>query len=74
MQIILNLIFIELTKFEFVNVSVKVQTIGIKCQDNEDFKLPKDFAIGAATAAYQIEGAWNISGKPLEIFSIKYIP
>ncbi|XP_051172506.1 myrosinase 1-like [Leptopilina boulardi] len=42
---------------------LSLQTIGIKCQDNEDFKLPKDFAIGAATAAYQIEGAWNISGK-----------
>lgn len=25
--------------------------------------LPDNFFVGAATAAYQIEGAWNVSGK-----------
>lgn len=28
-----------------------------------DRKFPDDFLFGAATAAYQIEGAWNVSGK-----------
>src|SRR5438445_7634534 len=27
------------------------------------FQFPKDFLWGAATAAYQIEGAWNADGK-----------
>lgn len=26
-------------------------------------KLPSDFAWGVATAAYQIEGAWNVDGR-----------
>lgn len=27
------------------------------------YQLPAGFKIGTATAAYQIEGAWNVSGK-----------
>ena len=27
------------------------------------FQFPKDFVWGAATASYQIEGAWNKDGK-----------
>ena len=30
--------------------------------------LPENFAWGTATAAYQVEGAWNISGKGLSIW------
>jgi hypothetical protein len=25
--------------------------------------IPKNFMIGTATSAYQVEGAWNVSGK-----------
>ena len=30
--------------------------------------LPKDFSWGTATAAFQVEGAWNISGRGLSIW------
>ncbi|XP_058799429.1 myrosinase 1-like isoform X2 [Phymastichus coffea] len=29
----------------------------------ENLDFPEDFIIGAATAAFQVEGAWNLSGK-----------
>ena len=31
--------------------------------DVPDFKFPDEFLFGAATASYQIEGAWNVDGK-----------
>ena len=31
--------------------------------DDEPLTIPKDFILGAATASYQIEGAWNEDGK-----------
>ena len=30
------------------------------------FKFPSNFAWGASTSSYQIEGAWNVSGKGLD--------
>ncbi|OKP68286.1 hypothetical protein A3842_27035 [Paenibacillus sp. P3E] len=31
-------------------------------------QFPKDFLWGAATAAYQVEGAWNEGGRGLSIW------
>lgn len=35
----------------------------INAYDQTEKKFPKYFGFGAATAAYQIEGAWNVDGK-----------
>ncbi|XP_051172499.1 myrosinase 1-like isoform X1 [Leptopilina boulardi] len=48
-------------------VFMLVITFSLNIYGNEntetDWEFPKDFIIGAATASYQIEGAWNSSGK-----------
>lgn len=33
------------------------------CDVTESDEFPKNFIFGAASAAYQVEGAWNASGK-----------
>ena len=35
----------------------------VDSRDATDRFFPKDFLFGASTAAFQIEGAWNLDGK-----------
>jgi beta-glucosidase len=43
--------------------SASTATLGIPLEDIRAARFPKDFLWGTATAAYQVEGAWNEDGK-----------
>ncbi|XP_043470029.1 beta-glucosidase A-like [Leptopilina heterotoma] len=53
------------TSFQFITITILISVLVIRIRGEEEngIKFPKGFAIGAATSAYQIEGAWNISDK-----------
>lgn len=42
---------------------VRIVTNGKITSTAASQKFPTDFLFGAATAAYQIEGAWNVNGE-----------
>ncbi|XP_069681383.1 myrosinase 1-like [Periplaneta americana] len=35
----------------------------VECASSFNYTFPHDFMFGAATASYQVEGAWNVDGK-----------
>jgi hypothetical protein len=44
-----------------VLLALSVTLESVLCGTNYSF--PPDFLFGAATASYQVEGAWNVDGK-----------
>ncbi|XP_015118434.1 myrosinase 1 isoform X2 [Diachasma alloeum] len=48
-----------------------VQILYVSAQDEDYLELPEGFSIGAATAAFQIEGAWNTGGKSENVWDYR---
>ena len=46
----------------FISLLVVLTTL-VALNNAEDYKFPSNFVFGSASAAYQIEGAWNLDGK-----------
>ncbi|KMQ94737.1 lactase-phlorizin hydrolase [Lasius niger] len=52
-----------MASYSFLRVAVSFIFIVTYAFANDTLYFPKDFLLGTATAAYQIEGGWNESGK-----------
>ena len=53
-------------KLNAVNIERKIKLFFRIVNCDDDLVFPKDFLIGVASSAYQIEGAWNASGNDKE--------
>ncbi|XP_069681386.1 myrosinase 1-like [Periplaneta americana] len=47
---------------------LSVVSKAVQCASPFNYTFPDDFMFGAASASYQVEGAWNVDGKGLQVW------
>ncbi|XP_048506003.1 myrosinase 1-like [Athalia rosae] len=49
--------------FWMITLTFSMFEANVQCQTNDRRAFPDGFLLGAASASYQVEGAWNVNGK-----------
>lgn len=55
--------------FAILNLAILV----LAQKKNKHYTFPEDLLFGAATSAYQVEGAWNVDGEYIIYYWSEYI-
>ncbi|XP_063700405.1 myrosinase 1-like [Culicoides brevitarsis] len=68
---LIKLLLLSIFKISWTSPSnISINSRAAQCDINRSTQFPASFKFGVATAAYQIEGAWNVSGKSPSVWDI----